>query len=167
MINFYRLNIVNTNLPTTDISNFAEIIFKSFLTINDEYSLTDYSILFSPTQDAIMDLIDKVNKLTDEVTSKSKNLAQMGATAESTSKMPRTPEPNKTPNKVSVVTAATLAAHPNSAATKPGARARIRKNGGDSEVVAFRLNAALESATFRLMTSKVPALATMSVRNLR
>jgi len=112
-----------------------------------------------------MDLIDKINKLTDEVSSKSRNLAQFGAGSEP-AKLPRTPDPIKTPKKMSnprlsVVKASTLLTGP-----RAGGQTRGRKN-GDAEIVNLLINAALESATFRFMTSQVPAFATMSVRNLR
>jgi hypothetical protein len=114
-----------------------------------------------------MDLADKVNKLTEEVTSKSRNLIQMSSANEvAISRTIRTPDPVRTPRKahnqrVSAIKANTLSTEP-----RPGTRIRGREN-ARSEIVQFRLNAALESATFRLMTSQVPALATLTVRNLR
>ena len=111
-----------------------------------------------------MDLMDKINKLTDEVSSKSRNLAQLNA-GNDASKLPRTPDPDKTPKKLSnprltaIKTSALLGG--------PRPVARHRRKTEDSEIVNLLLDAALESATFRFMTTQVNAVATMSVRNLR
>ena len=125
-----------------------------------------------------MDLIDKVNKLVDEVASKSKNLAQMGVTAEASnaavakmvqsSQTPDVRTPRKASNRrVSVMKAANLAVESVGAARRVSMRMKGGRRSGDSEVIDFRIDAALESATFKFMTTQVSALATMRVRDLR
>lgn len=125
-----------------------------------------------------MDLIDKVNKLVDEVAAKSKNMAQMTANAEApnsaaakmiqSSQTPDVRTPRKASNRrVSIIKAANLAVQNVGASRRVSVRMKGCRRSGDSEVVDFRVDAALESATFKFTTTKVPALATMRVRDLR
>ena len=110
-----------------------------------------------------------MNKLTEEVTSKSRHWVQLSAAVDEGGKIPRTPDPPRTPRKVpnqrdSIIKATELADEPRPAEARTSSR---RQKSGEAEIVQFRINAVLESATFRLMTTQVPELMTLAVRNLR
>ncbi len=98
-----------------------------------------------------MDLIDKVNKLVDEVAAKSKNMAQMTANAEASnsaaakmiqsSQTPDVRTPRKASNRrVSIIKAANLAVQNVGASRRVSVRMKGCRRSGDSEVVDFRVD---------------------------
>ena len=117
-------------------------------------------------QDALMDIVDKINKFTDEVLNNTKNLLVLQESELPISPKPDSPEPRKfqrrnsvmkfIPGKVSLKTAVI--------ASNWASKAKMKQN--LKNPVDLKVFAKLQMVNFVLMTSKIN-LAKMRVQDLR